>query len=70
MSGEHCTGCGRAVPDCPTGGHCTSRFEPPRFCPHCGRRMRVVVIPTGWRASCRDHGLVDEGSPPATHSRL
>ena len=37
-----CAGCGRAL-------------DPPRFCPECGRRMTVTVIPTGWVARCRDH---------------
>lgn len=64
----HCSGCGRAAAECPTGGSCTSRFEPPRFCRECGRRMRVLVKPTGWRAECRDHGPAGAGSPPATGS--
>ena len=66
--GEHCTGCGRPAGECPTGGTCTGAFEPPRHCPHCGRRLRVLVMPTGWRARCRDHAEVGSGVPPATRS--
>ncbi|MEU4425423.1 hypothetical protein AB0F81_32785 [Actinoplanes sp. NPDC024001] len=31
-------------------------LEPPRFCPHCRRRMKVQVVPTGWTATCVEHG--------------
>ncbi|WP_091653603.1 hypothetical protein [Micromonospora pallida] len=31
-------------------------FEPPRFCAYCRRRMKVQVLPTGWRATCVEHG--------------
>ncbi|MDQ2728981.1 MAG: hypothetical protein M3Y91_14245 [Actinomycetota bacterium] len=62
-SGPHCTGCGGAGAACPTGGACTGRYEPPRYCPACGRRLHVVVTPTGWKARCRDHGPLP-GSPP------
>lgn len=48
----YCTGCGRPVATC-TG--CGRALDPPRFCPACGRRMAVSVIPTGWTARCRDH---------------
>lgn len=34
-------------------------LEPPRFCPLCGRRMRVQVAPMGWEASCSRHGGID-----------
>lgn len=33
-------------------------LEPPRFCPACGRRMVVQVTPTGWSATCNEHGTV------------
>ena len=33
-------------------------LEPPRYCPHCRRRMVVQVTPTGWRARCSRHGEV------------
>ena len=32
------------------------QLEPPRFCPHCRRRMKVQVVPTGWTATCVEHG--------------
>ncbi len=35
---------------------CRRELDPPRFCPTCGRRLRVKVHPAGWEASCRDHG--------------
>ncbi|MGH3544396.1 MAG: hypothetical protein ACRDPW_00440 [Mycobacteriales bacterium] len=31
-------------------------LEPPRYCPGCGRRMKVQVLPDGWRAVCVEHG--------------
>jgi hypothetical protein len=31
-------------------------LEPPRFCPACRRRMKVQVLPTGWIATCVEHG--------------
>ncbi len=32
-------------------------LEPPRYCPGCGRRMKVQVLPDGWRAVCVEHGI-------------
>lgn len=32
------------------------RFEPPRYCARCGRRMVVQVSPDGWTARCAEHG--------------
>jgi hypothetical protein len=53
----YCDRCGRPVAD---GGHepCAAAraLEPPRFCPHCRRRMKVQVLPAGWRATCVEHG--------------
>ena len=37
------------------------RFEPPRYCTICRRRLIVQVLPDGWRARCSAHGQV--GSP-------
>ncbi|HZM82038.1 MAG TPA: hypothetical protein VFC19_40480 [Candidatus Limnocylindrales bacterium] len=34
-------------------------LEPPRFCARCRRRMRVQVVPTGWHATCAEHGTID-----------
>ena len=59
MSGSaYCPWCGRPGRDC-DGLSCRPELQPPHFCPSCGRRMRVQVTPTGWSASCRDHGVPD-----------
>jgi len=50
-----CPWCGVPAGGC-DGVTCRHPFDPPHFCPACGRRMRVQVTPTGWTASCRDHG--------------
>ena len=31
-------------------------LEPPRYCPSCGRRLVVQVLPAGWTARCSRHG--------------
>ena len=53
-----CDRCGRALSD---GDHtacrAARRLEPPRYCAHCGRRMKVQVVPTGWTATCVEHGV-------------
>lgn len=53
-----CDRCGEAVA---AGDHtaCVAarRYEPPRFCPDCRRRMTVQVLPTGWTATCVAHGV-------------
>jgi hypothetical protein len=53
----YCDRCGGALD---TGGHPACRaaraLEPPRFCPHCRRRLKVQVLPAGWRAVCVEHG--------------
>jgi hypothetical protein len=37
-------------------------LEPPRFCGQCRRRLKVQVLPTGWHASCVEHGpIADPG---------
>ena len=53
MPGEpaHCVGCG--APDC---DGCLPELDPPRHCPRCGRWVGVSVTPSGWRATCPDHG--------------
>ncbi|MEU8298506.1 hypothetical protein AB0C04_14615 [Micromonospora sp. NPDC048909] len=33
-------------------------LEPPRFCAHCRRRMKVQVLPVGWSAVCVEHGEI------------
>jgi len=50
--GPYCTGCVHTLLEC---AGCGRTLDPPRFCPQCGRRMAVQVIPTGWVARCRDH---------------
>lgn len=37
---------------------CRRPLDPPRYCPTCRRRLRVLVTPNGVAASCRDHGPV------------
>ncbi|HLG92238.1 MAG TPA: hypothetical protein VKY15_04560 [Acidimicrobiales bacterium] len=59
----HCSGCGLVLGECLTAGRCRRPFEPARFCPLCGRRLRVLVTPASWSATCRQHGLVDEDRP-------
>jgi hypothetical protein len=52
--------CDRCGGDLGGGEHTACRaaraLEPPRFCPHCRRRMKVQVLPAGWRADCVEHG--------------
>ena len=53
-----CGQCGQALtPE----GHASCRraaeLDPPRFCAHCRRRMVVQVTPTGWTATCVEHGV-------------
>ncbi|WP_412539615.1 hypothetical protein R8Z50_27755 [Longispora sp. K20-0274] len=55
---DHCGG------DLALGEHDSCRaartMEPPRFCPDCRRRMKVQVLPTGWSASCVEHGVTSD----------
>ncbi|MGP0223375.1 biotin synthase auxiliary protein BsaP [Paenarthrobacter sp. NCHU4564] len=61
---SYCSHCGGAVgtkgegPTSDAHQSCQQQLlmEPPRFCPHCGRRMKVQVTPTGWTAECSRHG--------------
>lgn len=52
-----CDRCGGALRE---GSHeaCAAAraLEPPRYCPRCRRRMKVQVLPAGWRAACVAHG--------------
>ncbi|WP_253756373.1 biotin synthase auxiliary protein BsaP [Hamadaea flava] len=57
-----CGRCGHpAVAD---HGGCAAalELEPPRYCAECGRRMKVQVVPTGWSATCVEHGERSSGS--------
>jgi len=52
-----CDRCGGAVGDDRHIACIAARaLEPPRFCTECRRRMKVQVLPDGWRASCVEHG--------------
>lgn len=52
-----CDRCGTPVGE---GDHTACRaarqLEPPRYCGHCRRRMKVQVLPVGWAAVCVEHG--------------
>jgi hypothetical protein len=52
--------CERCGQDAAVGDHsaCAAAraLEPPRYCPHCRRRMKVQVVPAGWSATCVEHG--------------
>jgi hypothetical protein len=52
--------CDRCGSELSVGDHaaCVAarRLEPPRYCAQCRRRMKVQVLPTGWRAECVEHG--------------
>jgi hypothetical protein len=56
---NYCDRCGGAATE---GDHTACRaartLEPPRFCPHCRRRMKVQVLPAGWHATCVEHGTL------------
>lgn len=58
----HCDGCGRPSTAC---AGCRWEYDPPRFCPTCGRRLAVVVSPAGHRARCKVHGQVAAGGTGA-----
>lgn len=57
MSGHYCGHCGEPLD---ARDHATCErylvMEPPRFCAHCRRRMKVQVTPRGWSATCVEHG--------------
>jgi hypothetical protein len=54
----YCDRCGDSLEKDHSGCEAARRLEPPRFCPHCRRRMKVQVVPTGWSAACVEHGMV------------
>lgn len=37
-------------------------LEPPRYCVHCKRRMKVQVTPGRWTATCSVHGTVEHST--------
>jgi hypothetical protein len=66
ITASYCDRCGGELAAAPTterqgaADHAACRaaraLEPPRFCPSCRRRMKVQVLPAGWRAVCAEHG--------------
>ncbi|RIV35567.1 biotin synthase auxiliary protein BsaP [Micromonospora radicis] len=56
-AGPWCDRCGEAAASGPHDGCAAARaLEPPRYCAHCRRRMKVQVLPVGWSAICVEHG--------------
>jgi hypothetical protein len=58
-----CGQCGKAL----AHGHhevCARRaaLEPPRWCAHCRRRLKVQVTPGAWTATCVVHGSVERST--------
>jgi hypothetical protein len=53
----YCDRCGEAPSKDHTACAAARQLEPPRFCPECRRRMKVQVVPTGWSATCVEHGI-------------
>jgi hypothetical protein len=55
----YCDRCGEPLD---SGSHdacaVARQLEPPRYCTHCRRRMKVQVLPGGWSASCVEHGVL------------
>jgi predicted amidophosphoribosyltransferase len=58
VTSDYCDRCGDPLDKDHSGCEAARRLEPPRFCPHCRRRMKVQVVPTGWSATCVEHGMV------------
>jgi SAM-dependent methyltransferase len=58
---QWCDRCGGSLHE---GDHTVCRraraLEPPRFCSYCRRRMKVQVLPVGWRAQCVAHGELSQ----------
>ena len=59
--GVWCGQCGAAV-DSGSHARCAKRaeLEPPRWCVHCRRRLKVQVTPGAWTATCVQHGTVEQ----------
>ncbi|MGH3662647.1 MAG: hypothetical protein ACRDT8_05995 [Micromonosporaceae bacterium] len=71
MNDQWCDRCGEPVGGDHTGCAQARALEPPRYCPRCRRRMKVQVLPTGWSATCVEHGSsahsVEESGDGAGH---
>ncbi len=67
-AGPYCGHCGE-----PDDGHPGCRaalvLEPPRFCTVCRRRMVVQVVPSGWTATCSQHGTISASQGDSTPAR-
>jgi hypothetical protein len=61
----HCPRCGRSLSNALLHVLCQRALdlEPPRYCINCGRRMKVQVVPAGWRAECVEHGISTSSTP-------
>ncbi|RZU74250.1 hypothetical protein EV384_2694 [Micromonospora kangleipakensis] len=58
-AGSWCDRCGESAAAGPHPACAAARaLEPPRYCPHCRRRMKVQVLPVGWSAACVEHGEI------------
>lgn len=61
----YCDHCGHPLT---AADHTTCRaartLDPPRWCPHCRRRMIVQVTPTAWTARCPQHGTTTNAAQP------
>jgi hypothetical protein len=51
-----CDRCGESLDRDHAACAAARALEPPRFCPQCRRRMKVQVVPSGWTATCVEHG--------------
>jgi len=62
---DYCVWCGRPRELCASEhcGRCAPALDPPRFCPHCGRTLVVLITPRRVAPRCRDHGPVDVPLP-------
>ncbi|WP_425463595.1 hypothetical protein [Micromonospora olivasterospora] len=59
VPGPWCDRCGVDAAAGPHAACAAARaLEPPRYCTHCRRRMKVQVLPVGWSAVCVEHGEV------------
>jgi len=54
----YCDRCGDLAEKDHTACAAARTLEPPRYCAQCRRRMKVQVVPTGWRATCVEHGTI------------
>ena len=62
-AGTWCGQCGEPMADT-DHARCAERsvLEPPRWCAHCRRRMKVQVTPGAWSAVCIEHGSVERST--------